>query len=71
MARYGLPLPLIIPLLLQMDVFLSLLLPQPEHVTASWQIEAATENYLRPFLDSFPINFTVKSQVVHETWALS
>ena len=54
-----------------MDVFLSLLLPQPEHVTASWQIEAATENYLRPFLDSFPINFTVKSQVFHETWALS
>lgn len=50
-----------------MDVFLSLLVPQPEHVTASWQIEAATETYLRPFLDSFPINFTVKSQVLYLT----
>ena len=50
-----------------LDLFLSLLIPQPEYVMASWDIKTATEKYLQPFLDSLPINFTVKSQVVYLT----
>ena len=45
-----------------LDIFLSLLIPQPEFVMASWDIESATEKYLQPFLEKFPVNFTVKSQ---------
>ena len=48
------------------DIFLSLLIPQPEYVTATWNIEAATHKYLQPFLQNFPLNFTVKSQVKSE-----
>jgi len=36
-------------------------------VMASWDIETATEKYLQPFLDKFPVNFTVKSQVLYLT----
>jgi len=49
------------------DIFLSLLIPQPEYVTASWNIETATHTYLQPFLQNFPLNFTVKSQVLYLT----
>jgi len=49
------------------DIFLSLLIPQPEYVTATWNIEAATHKYLQPFLQNFPLNFTVKSQVLYLT----
>ena len=49
----------------QLDVFLSLLIPQPEFVMANWDIEAATKQYLDPFLASFPLTFNVKSQVVY------
>lgn len=49
------------------DLFLSLLVPQPEYVTASWDIARATNRYLQPFLASFPLNFTVKSQVIYLT----
>ena len=51
----------------QMDLFLSLLIPQPEFVQASWQVEVATKRFLKPFLDTFPINFTVRSQVLYLT----
>jgi len=50
-----------------LDIFLSLLIPQPEFVMASWDIESATEKYLQPFLEKFPVNFTVKSQVLYLT----
>ena len=46
-----------------MDLFLTLLVPNPEVVTATWEIERATETLLRPFMDSFPLSFNVKSQV--------
>ena len=49
------------------DIFLSLLIPQPEYVSATWDISAATQQYLAPFLDSFPLNFTIKSQVLYLT----
>jgi len=49
------------------DIFLSLLIPQPEYVSASWDIDAATQQYLVPFLDRFPLNFTIKSQVLYLT----
>jgi len=49
------------------DIFLSLLVPQPEYVTASWDIESATKQYLTPFLENFPLNFTVKSQILYLT----
>ena len=50
-----------------LDIFLSLLIPQPEFVMASWDIQTATEQYMEPFLSSLPINFSVKSQVVYLT----
>ena len=46
-----------------LDIFLSLLVPQPEFVMASWDIRAATKQYLEPFLAGFPLNFSVSSQV--------
>ena len=46
-----------------LDIFLSLLVPQPEFVMASWDIRTATKQYLEPFLAGFPLNFSVKSQV--------
>ena len=49
----------------QLDIFLSLLVPQPEFVMASWDIRPATKRYLEPFLAGFPLNFSVKSQVVY------
>ena len=48
-----------------LDIFLSLLIPQPEFVMASWDIKSATSQYLTPFLESLPLNFTVKSQIVY------
>jgi len=47
------------------DIFLSLLIPQPEYVTATWDIEEATQLYLQPFLQNFPLNFSIKSQVLY------
>ena len=32
---------------------------------ASWDIRTATKQYLEPFLAGFPLNFSVKSQVVY------
>jgi len=49
------------------DIFLSLLIPQPEYVTAHWEVAAASEQILKPFLNNFPLNFTVKSQVLYLT----
>jgi len=49
------------------DIFLSILIPQPEYVTATWDISTATKQYLEPFLDNFPLNFTIKSQVLYLT----
>ena len=48
-----------------LDIFLSLLIPQPEFVMASWDIKSSTSQYLTPFLESLPLNFTVKSQIVY------
>ena len=48
-----------------LDLFLSLLVPQPEFVMASWDITSATKQYLEPFLAGFPLNFSVSSQVVY------
>jgi len=48
-----------------LDLFLSLLVPQPEFVMASWNIKSATKQYLEPFLAGFPLNFSVSSQVVY------
>ena len=48
-----------------LDIFLSLLVPQPEFVMASWDIRAATKQYLEPFLAGFPLNFSVSSQVAY------
>jgi len=49
------------------DIFLSLLIPQPEYVAATWDIKGATDKYLQPFLQNFPLNFTVKSQILYLT----
>jgi len=49
------------------DIFLSLLIPQPEYVSATWDISSATRHYLEPFLDTFPLNFTIKSQILYLT----
>ena len=51
----------------RLDLFLTLLVPQPEFVEAAWDIELATETFLKPFLDSFPLEFSVKSQVLYLT----
>ena len=48
-----------------LDFFLSLLVPQPEFVMASWDIWAATKQYFGPFLAGFPLNFSVSSQVAY------
>ena len=48
-----------------LDLFLSLLVPQPEFVMASWDIKSATKQYLEPFLAGFPLNFSVSSQLVY------
>ena len=44
-----------------LDIFLSLLVPQPEFVMAFWP----TKQYLEPFLSGFPLNFSVSSQVAY------
>ena len=51
----------------KLDLFLTLLVPQPEFVKVSWDIELATEKLLGPFLESFPLEFSVKSQVLYLT----
>jgi len=51
----------------KLDLFLTLLVPQPEFVKASWDIELATDKLLGPFLESFPLEFSVKSQVLYLT----
>lgn len=51
----------------RLDLFLTLLVPQPELVTASWDIEGATATYLAPFLEAFPLDVAVKSQVLYLT----
>jgi len=52
-----------------LDIFLSLLVPQPEYVMASWEVEEATEKHLNPFLQQLDImvNISVKSQVLYLT----
>jgi len=50
-----------------LDIFLSLLIPQPEFVMASWDISEATKQFLDPFLAGFPLDFKVRSQVVYLT----
>ena len=44
-----------------LDIFLSLLVPQPEFVMAFWP----TKQYLEPFLSGFPLNFIISSQVAY------
>ena len=68
----------------QLDIFLSLLIPEPEYVMATWDVAGASKQFLGktfyllklfdiphscadPFLSKFPLDFTVKSQVVYLT----
>jgi len=50
-----------------LDIFLTLLVPEPHMVLAEWEMEGAVQAYLQPFLDQFPLNFTLKSQVLYLT----
>lgn len=55
------------PSISEVDIYLTLLIPEPENVMASWDIEAATQLYLQPFLDRFPHQFRIRSQVLYLT----
>ncbi|XP_059485299.1 GPI transamidase component PIG-S [Neocloeon triangulifer] len=50
-----------------LDILLSLAVPSPEEIRVDWDITAAIEDYLQPFLDemSSVSNFSVKSQVTY------
>ncbi|XP_023341084.1 GPI transamidase component PIG-S [Eurytemora carolleeae] len=51
----------------KIDVQLSLLVPEPEYVVASWDIKGAVHKYLDPFLSRFPLHVPVNSQVIYLT----
>jgi len=53
----------------KLDIFLCLLVPQPDLVMASWDVETAVKNHLQPFVDTIDmaVNVTVKSQVLYLT----
>lgn len=51
----------------QMDLQVSLVVPEPEYVSASWDIKNAVDRYIQPFLDQFPLTFRVNSQVLYLT----
>jgi len=49
----------------KIDLQLTLIVPEPEYVDASWQIEDAVHKYLQPFIDKFPIEVQISSQVLY------
>eukprot|EP00088_Acartia_fossae_P044827 TRINITY_DN4783_c0_g1_i4.p1 TRINITY_DN4783_c0_g1~~TRINITY_DN4783_c0_g1_i4.p1 ORF type:complete len:531 (-),score=115.00 TRINITY_DN4783_c0_g1_i4:192-1784(-) len=49
------------------DLQLSLLVPEPDMVIAHWDIQNAVEAYIKPFLEKFPLQVSVNSQVLYLT----
>ena len=39
----------------KIDLQLSLLVPEPDYVLASWQIESAVDRYIKPFINNLPL----------------
>lgn len=47
----------------RLDVQLSLLVPEPEYVQATWDVEGAVDRYIQPFLNRFPLQVNNQSGV--------
>jgi len=50
-----------------MDLQVTLVVPEPEYVSATWNIKEAVDTHLQPFLDNFPLKFRINSQVLYLT----
>jgi len=51
----------------KIDLQLTLIIPEPEYVSASWNIQDSVKNYLQPFIDQFPLEVKINSQVLYLT----
>jgi len=49
------------------DLQLSLIVPEPDMVSVTWNIKSAVEAYIKPFLNKFPLKVSVNSQVLYLT----
>jgi len=49
------------------DLQLSLIVPEPDMVSVTWNIKSAVETYVKPFLNKFPLKVSVNSQVLYLT----
>jgi len=51
----------------RIDLQLSLLVPEPDYVLATWQIEQAVDAYIKPFIRQLPLKVSINSQVLYLT----
>jgi len=49
----------------RLDLQLSLLVPEPDFVVANWQIQQAVDRHIKPFLQKFPLEVSINSQVLY------